>query len=369
MQKTRAAVASLLVLTLAGCGSRGELGFAPEAGEVGTVETVLMSTTRRPGQGLPLYSKERADRPQFAQFEVSVPPDREPGTVTYPRRSPPDPRTDFLVVEAQRLPDERAFVAAVNARLASVPPSQRNADIFVHGFNTNFAEGLYRKAQMENELVRNPAAVYFSWPSAGSGLLYEYDRESALYSREGLGETIVALARSKAREITLVAHSMGAFLLMDTLWVMAHGGYDEVFRKVTAVILISPDVEIDLFRKEAPAVLARGVPIYVMVSSSDRALRFSAKLRGESERLGSIKSVDELGGLNVTVIDVTNVESADSLGHFKEATSPAVIAWAKALRASGTGIFDQGKKPGLIEGSAALIQEGASIVVAPIAAK
>ena len=369
MRKMRLATVSMLALTLAACGSRGELAFAPEAAEVGTVETVLMSTTRSPGEGLPLYTKARAERPQFGRFEVSVPPDREPGTVPFPRRSPPDPRTDFLVVEAGRLPDERAFVSTVNAQLATKPASQRNADLFVHGFNTNFAEGLYRKAQMEHDLVRNPAAVYFAWPSAANALEYEYDRESALYSRAGLATTIAALARSNAREITLVAHSMGGFLLMDTLWVMAQAGYDDVFRKLTAVVLISPDIEIDLFRKEAPALLARGVPIYVMVSSKDRALRLSAVLRGESERLGSIKSADELGGLDVTVIDLSNVKSTDDIGHFKEATSPAVIAWAKALQASGTWIFDQGKRPGLLERSAALSEVGAEIVVAPLAAQ
>jgi esterase/lipase superfamily enzyme len=369
MQKMRLATVSMLALTLAGCGSRGELAFAPEAAQIGTVETVLVSTTRSPGEGLPLYTTARADQPQFARFEVSVPPDREPGTVTFPRRSPPDPRTDFLVVEARRLPDERAFVSAVNAQLATQPASERNADLFVHGFNTNFAEGLYRKAQMEHDLVRRPASVYFAWPSAGSSLGYGYDRESALYSRGGLAMTIAALARSNARNITLVSHSMGGFLLMDTLWVMALAGYDEVFRKLNAVLLISPDVEIDLFRKEAPAVLARGVPIYVLVSSKDRALRFSARLRGEGERLGSINSVDDLGGLDVTVLDLSNVESTDNFGHFKEATSPAVIAWVKALQATGIGVYDEGKRPGLLEGSAALIQQGTDIVVAPLAAQ
>ncbi len=68
---------------------------------------------------------------------------------------------------------------------------------------------------------------------------------------------------------------------MDTLRLMARTENDAFFQKVNAVILISPDIEIDVFRKEAEPVLARGVNIYVIVSKDDRALRISARLRGE----------------------------------------------------------------------------------------
>ena len=90
---------------------------------------------------------------------------------------------------------------------------------------------------------------------------------------------------------------MGCFLLMETLRVMARLGFDEVFAKVNAILLLSPDIEIDVFRKQAPPVLARDVPIFVVVSTRDRALLMSAMIRAErsTPRVGSISSPEELG--------------------------------------------------------------------------
>ena len=149
---TRAAIGvTAIALAVASCGSRGQLAFMPEAASVGSVETVLVSTNRAPVEGLPLYTRGRVSKPQFSRFQISVPPDRKLGTVTFPSVSRPNPRTDFLVVAAQRLPDERAFIAGINAMLAAEPTARRSATIFIHGYNTNFAEGLYRQAQLQHD--------------------------------------------------------------------------------------------------------------------------------------------------------------------------------------------------------------------------
>ena len=271
------------------------------------------------------------------------------------------------MVAAQRLPDERAFIAGINAMLAAEPTSRRSATIFVHGYNTTFAEGLYRHAQLQHDLEPPGVSIHFAWPSAARPRDYLYDRESALFSRDALATTIDALARSNVTEFNLAGHSMGAFLLMDTLRTMALVGHDEVFRKLNTVLLIAPDIEIDLFREQAEPVLARGVRIYVVVSGSDRALRLSARLRGEGERLGSIHSAAELGGLDVGVVDLSAVKSADRLGHFKSGTSPEIIEFVRRLRASGGEVFSQDGHPGLIDTSVSVVQEGTDILVAPLA--
>lgn len=358
----------LAVMTLgmlAACGSRGELGFLPEAAEVGRVETVLVSTTRSRGEGLPLYTAGRETRPEFLRFEIAVPPDRERGSITFPRRSP-DPATDFLVVEAVRLADERRFVSAINAALAADPTGSREGVIFVHGYNTNFAEGLYRHTQLQYDFDQHGASVHFAWPSSATLHGYVYDRESALFSRDALAETIDAMARSNVRQFNLVAHSMGSMLLMDTLRTMARGGHAAAFAKLNAVVLISPDIEIDVFRVQAPPVLARGVPIFLLVAGDDRALRLSARMRGERDRLGSITSPDELVGLPVAVIDVSGVAAPDFTGHFREASSPALIGFLSGLNDQGLDLMHSVQRPSFLEGGAALIQIGANIVTAPL---
>ena len=361
-------LAASLALMLAACATRGELAFMPAGAAPGTVERVWVSTARASAPAPALYSSARSANPQFARFDISVPLRREQGTVTFSKRNKVDPQTDFVVTSVQRLHDDRAFLSAVNAEVARRPPANRDAVLFIHGYNTTFAEGLFRQAQLQHDFGRRGVSVHFAWPSEASTLAYVADRESALYSRDALEMTIATLGRSNVTRMDLIAHSMGGFLLMDTLRLMARTDNAAVFRKLNAVVLISPDIEIDVFRKEAEPVLARGVKIYVIVSKGDRALKISARLRGEHERLGSIKSADELGGLPVTVVDLSAVKSTDTLGHFKAGTSPNVIAFVNALHKSGVGVFNEGKRRGLIEGSVAIVQQGTDILLAPLGA-
>ena len=361
-------LAASFAMMLAACAARGELAFMPEGAVPGTIERVWVSTARASAPAPALYSSARSANPQFARFDISVPLRREQGTVTFSKRNKVDPQTDFVVTSVQRLHDDRAFLSAVNAEVARRPPANRDAVLFIHGYNTTFAEGLFRQAQLQHDLERNGVSVHFAWPSAASTLAYVSDRESALYSRDALETTIATLGRSNVTRMDLIAHSMGGFLLMDTLRLMARTDNDAVFRKLNAVVLISPDIEIDVFRKEAEPVLARGVKIYVIVSKGDRALKISARLRGEHERLGSIRSADELGGLPVTVIDLSAVKSTDTLGHFKAGTSPTVIAFVSALHREGVGVFNEGKRRGLVEGSVAVVQQGTDLLLAPLGA-
>ena len=73
--------------------------------------------------------------------------------------------------------------------------------------------------------------MHFAWPSAASTLAYVADRESALYSRDALETTIDTLGRSNVTRMDLVGHSMGGFLLMDTLRLMARTENRRLFPK------------------------------------------------------------------------------------------------------------------------------------------
>jgi len=368
MAWTRAAVlaASLLMMAV-GCAPRGDLALDPEAAAVGTVEEVIVASSRVQYETLPWFGEARAFRTGFATFRVSVPADRKPGTVSFPRLDRIDPRKDFHVVSAQPLAGAAEFTRAVNRAIAADPTADQSVSLFVHGYNTNFAEGLIRQTQIQHDLHKRGASVQFAWPSAAKTGAYLYDEDSVLFSRDALQQTLTALARTNAREINLFGHSMGTLLVMDTLRGMAREGHDGVFAKLNAVVLIEADLDVELFRTQAPPVLARGVPIFALVSDKDRALKVSAALRGTGDRLGSVQSAAELGGLDVTVIDLTEVRSTDWLGHLKEAESPALIAFLDGLAQRGVDTFGGVLRGPMAEGGLSLIQQGTQIVVAPLA--
>jgi esterase/lipase superfamily enzyme len=327
-----------LCLMLSGCASRGTIEVAPEAAATGSVVEIFVATTRGASETATIASRARSDTIRWAAFDVSVPPDRSPGTVTFSSGADPDPATDFLTVSARQFPDELAFLSAVNARLAERPRNEREVTLFVHGFNTNFAEGLYRHAQMAHDFRSPGVSVHYSWPSAASVRAYGFDRESALFARDGLERVLELLARSNAESVVLAAHSMGAVVAMETVRQIAIRGSGDVLDRIQSVVLMAPDLDPDLFRMELAALAPRELPIYVSVSGRDRALRVSGLLRGQAERLGSLSDTSRIAELpGVVVIDVSDMQgSGDPLNHFAVATSPAMISFIIGLDRVGS---------------------------------
>lgn len=355
-----------VTIAVCACTPRGSLTYYPEAASVGRVETVIVATSRRKVQGPPYFDSERAQAPNFALMGVSVPPERKPGSISYPpANGKADPKTDFLLTSAATLAGTSGFIKAINADLAKGSRKHQEATLFVHGFNTNFAEGLYRAAQLQHDMDRNGTMVFFSWPSQARALDYLADQDNAMFSRDALSTTIDAMARSNAKSLNLAAHSMGTLLLMDTLRTMALTGHDQLFAKLNAVVLISADLDIDLFRQEAAPVVARGVDIFVVTSDSDKALRLSAMVRGNHKRLGLLDDPEVLAPVQVTMINLSQAGADGGNSHFKAGTSPAILAFINELQASGIDLLNA-HNPGLITNSVAFVQSGVNIVMKPL---
>jgi esterase/lipase superfamily enzyme len=355
-------------LALAACAPRGAVTLLPEAAGVGAPETLYVASAR-----LPLASGiDDANRMgsglSFRRVTVSVPPERDPGTVRI-AAARPDPARDFVTLDSLPLADGAAFLAAINRAATALPVAAREVTVFVHGFNTTYAEGLYRHAQMRHDFAVPGLSVYFSWPSAARISAYGTDREAVLVARDRLEDLLVLLSRSKARRIVVVGHSMGAFLVMEAMRQLAIRGDARVFARVSTVILIAPDLDIEVFRGQMQALARQDVSVYVFSSSRDRALAVSARLRGQPARLGSMADVSAVADLPVTVIDLSNVATEnDALNHFKVATSPAMIALIGGMDRIGPEVFrDSLRSPGLIEASIGLVQEATSVVLVPVA--
>jgi esterase/lipase superfamily enzyme len=359
---------ALAVVTLTACSERGTIVFYPEAEGVGSTHQLLVATTRLESEGPEVFARGRSDALGLARFTISVPPVREPGTVVFPDDLPPDPMTDFVTLSAQRLGNADAFRAAANA-IMRAPGATREATIFSHGFNNTFAEGLYRQVQMREDFGMPGLSVHYAWPSAGLLSGYARDRESAIFARDGLEEVIDLVASTEAQRIVVAAHSMGALVAMETLRQMALRRSPSL-RRVQSVVLMNPDLDIDVFRRQMREIEPFDVPVYIFVSSGDRALRASSLLRGDSARLGSINDVSALAGLPVTVIDLSSIEdnSTDALGHMAVATSPSMIALISGMRDLGGNIFeDELRNPTLFEGTVNVVQGATKLVLDPIA--
>jgi esterase/lipase superfamily enzyme len=166
----------------------------------------------------------------------------------------------------------------------------------------------------------------------------------------------------------LLAHSMGAQLTMEVLRQMALRGNTETLSALGGVVLISPDIDPALFRAQAEDVGRLPDPFVVFVSRQDPALRLSARLTGHENRLGNITSIEQVGGLDVTVIDLSGARDAASR-HLAAATSPTLIAFLRQTEAIRRGIADSTSgQAGLLPGTVLLAQDATAVMLAPVTA-
>ena len=330
----RRALALIAVGSVAGCAPRGRLALAPPGSTPaagGAVQSLLVATDRLPAPAPLAYGPRRAGELDFARLDVSIPPAHAVGAIEWPQDPVPDPARSFALAGARLLPDLAALVAAT--REPRHPPGAEVV-VFVHGFNNTFAEGLYRHAQIAHDYGLAGPQVHFAWASGAHPLGYVYDRDSALIARDALERMLVALIEGQPRPVVLVGHSMGAFLAMETLRQMAIGGRRRAIDRLAGVTLISPDIDVALFRSQAERVMPLPQPFVVIVSRRDRVLGLSAQLTGQAARLGSVDDLDALEGLGVTVVDLTGLGGRGP-NHLVAGTSPAAIALIDGLRRTG----------------------------------
>lgn len=365
----RFAVLLAVIASLAACTPRGSLVIEPAAARTGTIERVFVGTTRAadPETGA-AFGIARSEVTRYARIDVAIPPERTAGTITWPnpaRRD--DPQTEFLATAEELYPGAPAFRADLAAALRGERRGAREAVVFIHGFNNNFAEGAYRLAQMGHDLDLRGAYVHYSWPSRGHPLGYAYDRDSALFARDGLEDLLHEVRAAGAERILLIAHSMGAALTMETLRQIAIAGDRALLDRIAGVVLVSPDIDVDVFRAQAARIGTLPQPFYIFTSKKDRALALSARLTGQRDRLGTIADVAEIAELKVTLLDTTAFSSG--VGHFNAGNSPGLLAILGRLSDVDAAFArDRSGRAGLLPGAVLTVQSATQIVLSPVTA-
>ncbi len=327
---------------------------------------MLVATTRQPTDepGV-LFNGERADTVSFRDLVVSVPPEREVGSVQWPTPGAADPSRDFAVVSESAIAPQ-----GVAAEVGRLTPRSGRALVFVHGYNTRFEAAVFQFAQLTHDVGAPVAPILFSWPSRGRLLQYVYDRESANFSRTDLADLLRALARNPhVKDVVVLAHSMGAWLATESLRQIALED-GRVPKKISNVILASPDLDVDVFRRQVQEMGPDRPLITVFVSREDRALRLSALLAGGITRVGAVdltepQYVAELEATRgVVVLDLSALSTSDPLNHSKFATSPQVVQLLGDSLTAGQPFDTSGAV--LVKAADAIGGAVGSVAVAPI---
>lgn len=81
---------------------------------------------------------------------------------------------------------------------------------------------------------------------------------------------------------TILAHSMGAWLAVESVRQLSLMGERDVVRSIDQLVLAAPDIDIGLLRKQLPITDRLSKPIVVLASKDDIALALSKGLAGSA---------------------------------------------------------------------------------------
>ncbi|MCU9837205.1 alpha/beta hydrolase [Ruegeria sp. WL0004] len=334
----------VLVSIVSGCTDRSYTPVTPDALQVGTAATVFAATTRvQEADGS--FGPDRADRLSLLELTVSIPPDRRPGRLDFGYGSA-NPEKQFILAGQKVFDQPEQFGARLREELVGRPRGDRELTLFIHGFNSTQTETAYRAAQLAHDIEMPGVLMVYSWPSKGHALAYAYDGDSVVFARDGLEEVLLRLGASDLDRLNVVAHSMGSFLFMEALRQIDLQKPGWAARNLDGVVLISPDLDLDVFRSQLSRLTEVPQPFVVMASEKDNVLNLSRRLRGKQsgERLGQISSAALIADLPVTVIDTSKFSDEAESGHFVAATSPTLLAMIADAR-NMTNLFEAGGLP------------------------
>ena len=214
---------------------------------------------------------------------------------------------ESLVPDASGLRLDYAKSKLGSLQVFSEMRSQMTADhtdtiIFVHGFNVTFREALSSALKMQRNFSSIPVNVaLFSWPSDGSmapWLAYASDRDDAKASGPALARAILELAKylrrltaaeACGRELHLVAHSMGNYVLRHAVQKMIseHGSHlPHVFEHI---FLMAADEDDDTFEHAYKLRLLPNLAtqVHVYFNRGDLSMHVSDRTKGNPPRLGA----------------------------------------------------------------------------------
>lgn len=318
-------------MALAGCATQPAndlLGSAamtqvPVSQIMGNHSIFIATTRARSSDKNKVFDASRSTALNFARVNVTVPVSHKVGQIERASRGKSDdPSKYFMATDAIAYDNQYNFSEALRSDIAA---RGGRVMIFIHGYNTSFDAAVYRMTQLAQDSGYGGTPVLFSWASGGKSTDYVYDKESASAARDQLETTLRLLARSGARRIDIVAHSMGTWITMETLRQLAITGDRDLGGRLGDVVLASPDIDVDVFKAQMQRYGRPAKPFILLLSGDDRALKLSGILAGSKPRLGYDANAAELEGLGVTVVDMSKIKAADRFNHTKFADNPALV--------------------------------------------
>ncbi|MBI1201698.1 MAG: alpha/beta fold hydrolase [Rhodopseudomonas sp.] len=287
---------------------------------------VWYGTSRQPndpadaGKG---YSGRRDSKIHYGSCTVFVPKSHKIGSLGSPwwKRilTLTDDRLKLLKTEETA---EADFWSQVSGKLAAVDIDDRDAVIFVHGYNVTFDDAALRAAQIGFDLSIKGAMAFFSWPSQGTLAGYTADEATIEANEDMIAEFMAKFAaQSQAKAVHIIAHSMGNRGVLRAVNRIAQKAAVDGSIPFGQIILAAADVDADTFRNLCAAYTRVSKQTTLYVSQRDLAVESSEWLH-DFARVGLLPPVFIAPGIDT--VNVTNA-GLTALGHGYVASARGVL--------------------------------------------
>jgi esterase/lipase superfamily enzyme len=287
-------LASFGALALGGCAGLGATGARYDGSSLAADPTLLVTTTRKRvngGRTKPWFGPERAPTMTVARAKL-VPPD--------------DSRLSLASVglDDWRLDQVEPVSGEVGDLLAQAG-SGGDILIYVHGFKQTFETAALDAAHLSDGIKFRGRTMVFCWPSKAGLFDYAYDRDSAMWSRDGFERALSSTVSAPGTgRVHIVAHSMGTMLTLESLRQLYARYGDTVAGRIGAVVFAAPDIDMDVFSSSISRIGPLAGKITVIAATNDRALALSGQIAGGMTRVGAAEkaAIERLG---VRVVDAS----------------------------------------------------------------
>ncbi|SFV66851.1 Lipoprotein, putative [hydrothermal vent metagenome] len=244
-----------------------------------TLCTVFYGTNREPNDANDHskgYGNKRAREVSMGSCTVSIPKSHNKGEIKgslWKKLIKWDASYGDLELQEIEHVHEEDFWDSINTLFAPLESEEKQALVFIHGYNTSFEEASIRAAQLAVDLAHPGMTAFFSWPSKGKLLGYLSDEAAIQYSEKYIADFLTKFVKhTQAERIHIIAHSMGNRGLLEAINII-HKRSPEI--EFGQIILAAPDVDADVFHQKAEAYTKVSEQTTLYISSKDKAINAS----------------------------------------------------------------------------------------------
>jgi esterase/lipase superfamily enzyme len=286
--------------------------------------------TNRARAGASGFGRTRADKTSYGRCRVFIPDNRRVGSLGGGLLGRIFRCADSISVTGTQIMPDTLFWADLRRSVESLGSAKRQGLVFLHGYNTSFADAARRAAQLKIDLDHAGPAAFFAWPSFGSQLGYSADEASIDACEPAIEYFLTDFARRSGVEaVHIIAHSMGNRGLLRAMHAIANAAAASAHVRFGQIFLAAPDVDTQLFRNLAAAYPRVAAQATLYVTDNDRAIGLSRSLH-RYHRVGLTPPITIVPGIDT--VDASGVNLGISRHGYAAEMRPVLSDMFYAMR-------------------------------------